>query len=182
MPIRLTPKRTFAMMKLQNIIREYLWGVSPMPNTGERRFIPKTLPDFQKRFPNDEACIAHLYTKRFPAGFVCSHCGQHEGDAGSPYSFVNRPTVYRCRNCKRDTWLTAGTIMHRSKQPLCSWFWASFLVTSLTPGMSAVQFKKMLGIKRYETAFQMLHKLRAVYIGFRGGALYPPKEADIKRL
>ena len=51
--------------------------------------------------------------------------------------------------------------MHRSQQPLNSWFWAAFLVTSLTPGMSAVQFKKILGIKRYETAFQMLHKLRA---------------------
>ena len=135
-----------------------------MPKTSESRFVPKTLPDFQKHFPNDEACIAHLYTKRFPAGFVCSHCGQHEGDAGAPYSFVNRPTVYRCRNCKRDTWLTAGTIMHRSKQPLCSWFLAAFLVTSLTPGMSAVQFKKMLGIERYETAFQMLHKLRAAMV------------------
>src|SRR5660398_100969 len=41
---------------------------------------------------------------------------------------------------------------------------AAFLVTSLTPGMSAVQFKKMLGIERYETAFQMLHKLRAAMV------------------
>lgn len=135
-----------------------------MAKTDESHFIPKTLPDFQKHFPNNETCIAHLYTKRFPAGFVCSHCRQHEGDAGPPYSFVNRPTVYRCRNCKRDTWLTADTIMHRSKQSLCSWFWAAFLVTSLTPGMSAVQFKKMLGIERYETAFQMLHKLRAAMV------------------
>jgi transposase-like protein len=30
--------------------------------------------------------------------------------------------------------------------------------------MSAVQFKKMLGIERYETAFQMLHKLRAAMV------------------
>ena len=30
--------------------------------------------------------------------------------------------------------------------------------------MNAVQFKKMLGIKRYETAFQMLHKLRAAMV------------------
>ena len=47
---------------------------------------------------------------------------------------------------------------------LCTWFWGAFLVTSLTPGMSALQFQKMLGIKRYETAFNMLHKLRAAMI------------------
>jgi len=135
-----------------------------MPERSGIRLIPKNLPDFQQHFPNDEACIAHLYAKRFPAGFVCRYCKQHEGDAGPPYTFAGRPTVYRCRNCKRDTSLTAGTIMYRSKQPLYTWFWAAFLVTSLTPGLSAVQFKKMLGIERYETAFQMLHKLRAAMV------------------
>jgi len=30
--------------------------------------------------------------------------------------------------------------------------------------MSAVQLKKMLGIRRYETAFQMLHRLRAAMV------------------
>ena len=135
-----------------------------MPERSGSRLVPKNLPDFLQHFPNDEACIAHLYAKRFPAGFVCRYCKQHEGDAGPPYTFAGRPTVYRCRNCKRDTSLTAGTIMYRSKQPLYTWFWAAFLVTSLTPGMSAVQFKKMLGIERYETAFQMLHKLRAAMV------------------
>ena len=33
--------------------------------------------------------------------------------------------------------------------------------TSMTPGMSAVQFQRQLGLSRYETAFQILHKLRA---------------------
>ena len=135
-----------------------------MPERSGNRLVPKNLQEFQQHFPNDEACIAHLYAKRFPAGFVCRYCKQHEIDAGPPYTFAGRPTVYRCRNCKRDTSLTAGTIMYRSKQPLYTWFWAAFLVTSLTPGMSAVQFKKMLGIERYETAFQMLHKLRAAMV------------------
>ena len=104
-----------------------------MPERSGSRLAPKNLPDFQQHFPNDEACIAHLYAKRFQAGFVCRYCKQHEGNAGPPYTFTGRPTVYRCRNCKRDTSLTAGTIMHRSKQPLYTWFWAAFLVTGLTP-------------------------------------------------
>ncbi len=118
-----------------------------MPETVASRILPRTLPDFQKHFPNDEACVAHLYSKRFPTGFVCKYCGQPEAKVGPPYAFSSRPTVYRCRSCKRDTSLTAGTIMHRSKQPLHVWFWAAFLVTTLTPGMSAVQFKKCSELK-----------------------------------
>jgi transposase-like protein len=51
--------------------------------------------------------------------------------------------------------------MERSHTPLNVWFWAAYLVTSQTPGMSAVQFQRPLGLSRYETAFQILHKLRA---------------------
>jgi transposase-like protein len=51
--------------------------------------------------------------------------------------------------------------MHDTRQSLLKWFWAAYLVTSETPGMSALQFRRQLGIKRYETAFMMLHKLRA---------------------
>lgn len=125
---------------------------------------PKTLLDFQEYFASEETCNAYLYSKRFPNGFVCHYCKHHENDVGPPFTFVGRSTVYRCRYCKRDTSLTAGTIMHRSKQPLHAWFLAAFLMTGLTPGMSAVQLKKMLGMKRYETAFNMLHKLRAAMV------------------
>ena len=45
--------------------------------------------------------------------------------------------------------------------PLSTWFWAAYLVASQTPGISAVQFQRQLGLSRYETAFGILHKLRA---------------------
>ena len=51
--------------------------------------------------------------------------------------------------------------MERSHTPLHIWFWAAYLVASQTTGMSAVQFQRQLGLTRYETAFQLLHKLRA---------------------
>jgi len=54
--------------------------------------------------------------------------------------------------------------MHRTRMPLQMWFWGAYLVTSQTPGMSALQFQRQLGITRYETAFQMLHKLRAAMV------------------
>ena len=51
--------------------------------------------------------------------------------------------------------------MQDTHSPLSTWFWGAYLVASMTPGMSAVQFQRQLGLSRYETAFQILHKLRA---------------------
>ena len=118
---------------------------------------PKSLPEFQRMFPHDEACAKYLEAIRWPDGFTCPHCAT----AGEPYRFDNRPGVLRCKKCRKDIALTAGTIMQRTHTPLSTWFWAAYLVASLTPGISATQLQRQLGLTRYETAFQILHKLRA---------------------
>jgi hypothetical protein len=119
---------------------------------------PQTLPEFQKMFPDDAACAAYLETMRWPDGFVCSHCGVKD----APYRFGTRKSVVlRCKACKKNTSLTAGTVMQSTHTPLSVWFWGAYLMTSQTPGMSALQFQRQLGLTRYETAFTILHKLRA---------------------
>ena len=123
---------------------------------GNLRF-PQSLPEFQRLFPDDAACAAYLEKARWSDGFVCPHCQA----AGEPFRFANRPGVLRCRKCRRDTGLTVGTVMARSHTPLSAWFWSAYLVSSQTPGVSAVQLRRQLGLSRYETAFQILHKLRA---------------------
>jgi len=94
---------------------------------------------------------------RWPDGFICPHCSV----VAEPYCIVTRPGVMECRACRRQTGLLVGTVMERSHTPLSVWFWAAYLVASQTPGMSAVQFQRQLGLTRYETAFGILHKLRA---------------------
>src|SRR5271169_5393772 len=118
---------------------------------------PCSLPEFQKLFPDDTACAAYLEAIRCPSEFVCVWCGE----PSEPYRMKNRPHVLVCRKCKKDNRLMAGTVMQDSKTPLSIWFWAAYLVSTHTPGISAVQFQRQLGINRYETAFQILHKLRA---------------------
>lgn len=118
---------------------------------------PKSLPEFQRLFPTDAACAAYLERIRWEDGFICPHCGH----ADEPFRFAARPGVLRCRKCRKDIALTAGTVMERTHTPLSVWFWAAYLVASHTAGMSAVQFQRQLGLSRYETAFQILHKLRA---------------------
>ena len=118
---------------------------------------PRTLPEFQRLFPDEAACAAYLERARWGNGFVCPHCDT----SGEPYQYSTRPGILCCRRCRRETRLTAGTVMERTHTPLSVWFWAAYLITSQTPGMSAVQFQRQLGLSRYETAFQILHKLRA---------------------
>jgi hypothetical protein len=68
-----------------------------------------------------------------------------------------------CRNGHQVS-VTSGTGMHRSQLPLTLWFHAAYLVSTLTPGISALQLQKQLGISRYETAFQLLHKLPSALV------------------
>ena len=121
---------------------------------------PTTLLEFQRAFPDEAACAAHLEKLRWPKGFVCARCGV----AGDPYRVKPRPSVLQCRACSAQARLTAGTVMHGTRTPLLVWFWGAYLATTHTPGLSAVQFQRQLGIKRYETAFQVLHKLRAAMV------------------
>jgi transposase-like protein len=121
---------------------------------------PKSLPEFQQLFPNDAACASYLEKARGPEGFTCPHCRV----IGEPFRVASRPGVLTCRKCRRQTALTAGTVMERSHTPLSTWFWAAYLVASQTTGMSAVQFQRQLGLSRYETAFGILHKLRAAMV------------------
>ena len=81
-----------------------LSGLVDADDAGTARSSPKSLPDFQRVFPNEEACRTYIYTARFPNGFVCPYCGW----TGKPYRFRNQWDMQRCRDCKRNTRLTAS--------------------------------------------------------------------------
>lgn len=124
----------------------------------DSRGFPTSLPEFQQVFPDDVACAKYLETMRWPDGFTCPQCRV----AGKPYRFPTRSSVVlRCRGCKVNTSLTSGTVMQSTHTPLSTWFWGAYLITTQTTGQSALQFQRQLGLSRYETAFQILHKLRA---------------------
>ena len=117
---------------------------------------PITLLDFQRMFPDETACLRYLEKIRWPDGFVCGKCAT----VGEPFRLSSHPRKLKCRSCQHLESVTADTVMHRSKSSIHVWFWAAYLVATQTPGISALELKKKLGIKRYETAFQILHKLR----------------------
>lgn len=113
-----------------------------------------SLLDFQARFLSDSECIRYLFKMRFPDGFACPGCGSV--NAGR----INTRGLWQCRDCRRQTSLTAGSMFHRTRTPLKEWFWAIFLVARDKRGHSAMQLGKELGIP-YARAWLMIHKIRA---------------------
>ena len=114
----------------------------------------RSLSEFQKAFPDEARCVAFLFQRRWPDGFVCPSCGKRRAVA-----LKSRPRLYECLDCGRQTSITAGTAMHRSKLPLTTWFWAAHLMATHSNGMSARQLEDQLGVT-YKTAWLLTQKLR----------------------
>ena len=114
----------------------------------------RSLSQFQREFPNEESCATFLAARRWPDGFVCPGCGSKHG-----WSLASRARLYECTDCRRQTSITAGTVLHRSKLPLQVWFWAAHLMATHSNGMSALQLAAQLGVT-YKTAWLLAQKLR----------------------
>ena len=68
--------------------------------------------------------------------------------------------------------------LHQTRVPLTRWFQAAYLVTTITPGLSAVQLRRQLGLATYETAWTMLHRLRRAMLRPERDKLAGPVEVD----
>ena len=86
--------------------------------------------------------------------------------------------LWQCKRCGAQTSVSAGTVMHGTRMPLRLWFWAAYLVATHHPGISAVQLQRQLGIRRHETAWMMLHKLRAAMVAPQREPLMREVEVD----
>lgn len=135
---------------------------------------PRSLREFQRRFPDDAACGEHLARTRWPEGFVCPRCGGREA-----WRLRSRtPLTFGCKSCGKETSVTAGTVMHRTHLPLSVWFWAAWLVATHSNGMSAKQLQSELAIASYGTAWLLSMKLRAAMIAPERSPLSGLVEAD----
>jgi transposase-like protein len=74
--------------------------------------------------------------------------------------------------------VTAGTILHNTKIPLMVWFWAAYLMTTDKRGLSALLLQRQLALRRYETAWMMLHKFRRAMVNLTREPLQGEVEVD----
>ena len=118
---------------------------------------PRSTGELQAWFRTDADCLDYLEWLRWPAGFSCPDCGQGGGWRLGDGRFM-------CAGCGGRTSVTAGTVFDRTRTPLTVWFNACWLFSTSKDGISAVSLQRTLEIGSYQTAWAMLHRLRAVLV------------------
>lgn len=118
---------------------------------------PSSLAEFARWFPDERAAFRYLIEVRWPGRYRCPGCG------GTGFYERNERLAVECKTCRKLMSATAGTVMHGSRQPLLSWLLAAWLLVGDKRGVSATQLARALDV-RLETAWNMLHKLRAAMV------------------
>jgi len=121
--------------------------------------LPRSLLEFQRRFPDEHACASYLAKARWPDGFRCPACGHGKG-----WELATKAFTWECAGCGKQTSVTAGTVMHGSKLELTVWFWAAYLMATHSNGMSARQLWRQLGLGSYKSAWLLCAKLRRAMV------------------
>lgn len=111
------------------------------------------LGTFLRRFSSEAQCQEYLASVRWKEGYVCPKCGCRHG-----YRLTNGR--YQCAQCRHQTSVTAGTVLHKTHMTLRQWFLAFYLVCQDKRGISATQLSAQLGTT-YKTAWYMLKRIRS---------------------
>jgi hypothetical protein len=114
-------------------------GAVARADTDGEEAVARGIPEVVSR--RGELRAAFLFKRRWPDGFVCPGCGKR-----CAVGLKSRPRLHECLDCGRQTSVTAGTTMHRSKLPLTAWFWTAHLMTTHSNGISARQLADQLGV------------------------------------
>ena len=117
-------------------------------------YVDLSLPQFQKRFDSENACLDAIFEARWPRGFICPRCQHNNG-----IRLKSRPRIVECSSCRRQTSITASTLFHRSHVPLTDWFLCIYLFAHDKGGGSAMRLSKQVGMN-YPTAWFTLQKIR----------------------
>jgi transposase-like protein len=121
---------------------------------------PSVSPDFSvreffTRFPDERACLEHIMRVRFGGTEMeCPSC-----KARVQFHKLAERRVYACPNCLFQIAPTANTILHDTRTPLVSWFYAMYLFCTTRHGVSGKELQRQLGVT-YKTAYRMGMQIR----------------------
>jgi transposase-like protein len=116
--------------------------------------------EFMREFPDDDACLEHLWRTR------CSEDGEHalcpkceQERSFKRYKTAQGRQCWTCTACGHHIHPTAGTIFHKSSTSLHLWYYAMYLMTSTRCGISAKHLEREIGVS-YPTAHRMMKLIR----------------------
>jgi IS1 family transposase len=125
------------------------------------QIVQMTFAQWEKSFPDENACCAYLVGHRWPQGVACPRCGNVNV---KPHGTMQ--WNWLCNTCSPSATnyrfsVIAGTIFENTNKPLRDWFRVIHLMLTSKKGISARQIHRMLGFGSYETAWYMCNRVRA---------------------
>src|SRR4051795_5609605 len=82
-----------------------------------------SLMEFMREFPDDAACLEHLWRTRFAPDGEHAHCPKCDVERPfKRYEMESRHTAWTCTACGQHLHPLAGTIFHKSSTSLHLWF------------------------------------------------------------
>jgi transposase-like protein len=134
--------------------------------------------EFTREYPDDAACLDHLWRTRYAADGETAHCPKCAKERRfKRYETSQRRQSWTCTACGHHIHPTAGTIFHKSSTSLHLWFYAIYLMSSTRCGISAKQLERETGVN-YKTALRMLQKIRTDLMAQDDAPLSGSVEAD----
>jgi len=125
-----------------------------------KQIMQLTVGQFERMFPNEDACDAYLVEHRWPDGVYCPRCGSTR-----VYPLTTRKWHWECPDCREGGAYRfsdiAGTIFENTKVDLRQWFRVIHLMLTAKKGISARQVHRYMGFGSYKTAWYMCHRIRA---------------------
>ena len=119
-----------------------------------------TVSQWEKAFPDEDACDAYLVAHRWPDGVRCPRCGSVR-----VYPLASRKWHWECPDCRHGGAYRfsdiAGTIFENTKVDLRQWFRVIHLMLTGKKGTSALQIQRYMGFGSYRTAWYMCMRIRA---------------------
>jgi transposase len=117
---------------------------------------------FQKRFPDEDACLEHLMRTRYGEFLTCFKCQKQ-----AHYYRVKKRRSFECEHCGYQVYPTAGTPFEKTRTSLRDWFYVMFLFCTTRNGVAAKEVQRQLGVT-YKTAWRMCRLIR-LYMGYVDG-------------
>jgi transposase len=116
-----------------------------------------SLMEFSREFPDDAACLEHLWRSRFAEDGEHADCPKCKR-LRKFHKVASRPS-WSCDSCGHHIHPTAGTIFHKSATSLQLWFYVMYVMTSTRCGVSAKAIEREIGVG-YKTAWRMCNLIR----------------------
>ena len=112
------------------------------------------IKEFNKKFPDDEACLEYLFKRDYGHLTKCPNCSNKFS-----YSKRGGTKAYQCNYCGNPISPTANTIFHKSSTSLKNWFYVIFLFAKSKNGVAAKEIERQLGVT-YKCAWRICKKVR----------------------